>query len=111
MKVSGNTITMINGDSETISVSAIDVTGASAAFMPGDTVYFTVKKYTSDTTPTIQKIITEFSDGEAIVELFPEDTIDIPGGYIYDIQLNRADGSVTTIIEPSQFLVERGVTT
>ncbi len=62
MKVSGNTITIINGDSETISVSAIDVTGAPAAFMPGDTVYFTVKKYTSDTTPTIQKIITEFSD-------------------------------------------------
>lgn len=111
MEVSGNTITMINGDSETITVSLVDVTGTPAAFIPGDTVYFTVKKYKSDTTPTIQKVVTEFIAGEAIIELIPEDTINIPGGYIYDIQLNRADGSVTTIIPPSQLLIERGVTT
>lgn len=111
MKVSGNTITMINGDSETITVNAIDIEGLPAAFMPGDTVYLTIKKSTYDATPIIQKIITEFVDGEAVIEFNPVDTINLSGGYTYDIQLNRANGSVTTIIPPSQLIIERGVTT
>lgn len=111
MKVSGNTITMINGDSETITVNAIDIDGLPTDLITGDTIYFTMKKSTYDKEPVLQKIITEFSNGEADIEFLPTDTVNLSGGYIYDIQLNRVDGSVTTIVEPSQFIIERGVTT
>lgn len=111
MEISGSNITMINGDSETIKVNAIDIDGSPAAFIQGDTVYLTVKKYTSDKESILQKIVTEFLDGEAAIEIAPADTINLSGGYVYDIQVNRVDGSVTTIIGPSQLIIERGVTT
>lgn len=102
---------MISGDSETITVSTVDTNGGPLALVAGDKITFSVKKYTSDAVPTIEKVITEFSDGEAIIELTAVDTINLSGGYIYDIQLDRADGTVTTIVKPSTFTVQKGVTT
>lgn len=113
MQVDGNTITMINGDSETITVSCIDIDGLPCDFDSGDTVYFTLKKTNSDinSIPDLQKTITVFQEGKAIINLIPSDTINLSGGYEYDIEVKRLDGTVTTIIKPSQFIINLGVTT
>lgn len=111
MEISGSNITMINEDSETITVSCVDVSGDPSAFVEGDTVRFTVKKFTSDAAPTIEKTVTEFVDGVAIIELIPSDTIGLSGCYTYDVQLDRVDGTVTTIIKPATLTIQRGVTT
>ena len=58
-----------------------------------------------------QKVITQFEDGNANIEITPNDTKDIPfKTYVYDIQLNRVDGTVNTIIPPSNFTIGGEVT-
>ena len=56
------------------------------------------------------KIITEFEGHHFIVSLDKESTNIPPGTYLYDIQLNLADGRVDTIILPTKFTVLGGVT-
>ena len=76
----------------------------------GDTVYFSVNSQLENPTPAIQKIITEFQDHSAIINLSSEDT-DIPvGKYYYDIQVNTADGRVDTVVGPFAFKVLGGAT-
>ena len=110
MQVDGNTITMINGDSEYMIVSFFDADGELLPLVTGDTVYLTLKKNDTDEEPTLQKEITTFIDGKAYIELLPEDTIDLRGGYSYDIQITKADGQVITVVKPSQLIFERGIT-
>ena len=110
MQVDGNTITMINGDSEYMLISFLDADGAVLPLENGDTVYFTMKKKPSDEQPALQKIVTSFVEGKAHIEILPADTINLNGGYDYDVQVNRADGQVTTVIKPSQIIIETGVT-
>ena len=110
MQVNGNTITMINGDSEYMIVSFLDADGQLLELVTGDTVFLTLKKNVTDETAVLQKEITEFIEGKAYIELLPEDTIYLSGGYIYDVQVNKADGQVITVIKPSQLIIETGVT-
>ena len=53
MQVDGNTITMINGDSEYILISFLDADGEVLPLENGDTVYFTMKKETKRRTTGI----------------------------------------------------------
>lgn len=111
MEINETNISMIRGDSETITVYCEDNNGAKVNFETGDTIYLTVKQSVNSERKILQKIITEFVNGEAIIEIFPEDTKDFSfRAYVYDIQLTRADGTVTTIIPPSDFVIEGEVT-
>jgi hypothetical protein len=111
MKVQGTNISMIRGDSEEIKVSCRTESGVDFHFAEGDTVYFTVKKNTNTEEKTLQKIVTEFIEGVALITIFPKDTRELKTGvYYYDIQLNRANGQVKTIIPPSQFTINAEVT-
>jgi hypothetical protein len=111
MKIHGTNIYMIRGDSEAIEVSCRDESGADIPFVEGDIVYFTVKRVTYTEEKTLQKIVTEFIDGAALITIFPNDTQELKTGvYYYDIQLNRANGQVKTIIPPSQFVINEEVT-
>lgn len=111
MKINGTNISMIRGDSETITVQCKDSFGDYILFETGDTIYFTIKENVSTTTKLLQKIITVFIDGAAIIEINPLDTKELKfKEYYYDIQLTRADGSITTIISPSKFRIEGEVT-
>lgn len=111
MRVIGTNISMIRGDSESILVSMADSGGEERDFVLGDTIYFTVKENISTDKKVVQKIITEFTEGKALIELLPSDTDELRvKEYVYDIQLTRADGSVTTIIVPSKFSVLGDVT-
>lgn len=111
MEIQGYNITMIRGDTEIIKVSCKDAQGVNVPFKDGDTLYFTVKTSVSTEEKVMQKVITEFSDGVAYINILPEDTKSMSfGTYYYDIQLTRADGTVKTIIPPSKFIIKGEVT-
>ena len=59
----------------------------------------------------MKKIITEFDDGTALININPEDTNDLSYvSYVYDIQLTKQDGTVKTIILPSKLTITGEVT-
>jgi hypothetical protein len=111
MKIQGTDISMIRGDSESITLS-LKRDDVIIPFNQGDTVYFTVKQGYSTEKITLQKIITEFDEGgNCIIEIEPEDTKELSfGSYVYDIQLTDSNGRVTTIIPCSKFVVAEEVT-
>ena len=112
MQISNTNISMIRGDSESITVAMQDSTGAAVPLVDGDTIYFTVKADTHTDAKIMQKIVTSFTDGKAIITIVPADTKDLPAPLecVYDLQLSKADGSVITIIRPSKFTIEGEVT-
>lgn len=111
MKIQDTNISMIRGDSEAIKVSCRDESGTDIPLVEGDIVYFTVKRSTNTEEKTLQKIVTEFTEGAALITIFPKDTRELKtGNYYYDIQLNRANGQVKTIIPPSKFTLNAEVT-
>ena len=111
MEIQGYNISMIRGDTETIKVSCKDTNGVDVSFEYGDTLYFTVKQSTTMDKKEIQKVITEFQDGIAYINISHDDTKFMSvRSYYYDIQLTSADGTVKTIIPPSTFTVKGEVT-
>lgn len=111
MKIQGTNISMTRGDSEAIKVTVNDALGNNIPLVAGDTIYFTVREHTLNPTKIIEKIITEFDDGEALITINPQDTNDLRFiSYVYDIQLTKENGTVKTIIPPSQLLITGEVT-
>jgi len=111
MKVDGNNITMTRGDSETILIFCKDILGTIVPFVIGDKVYLTIKRDIHEEAIILQKIITIFTDGKAIAVIAPLDTKDLEFiSYIYDVQITKADGTVSTIISPSKFIIGGEVT-
>jgi len=111
MKVVGQTISMVRGDSESIVVSCNNADGTQVPFSDGDTVYFTIKVNTETDAKILQKVTTSFSDGKAVIEINPADTKSLQyNTYVYDVQWTKANGTVTTIIPPSGFAIESEVT-
>lgn len=97
-------ISMTRGDSESLTVK-----GLSLVF--GDVIQMTVRTNMNSARKELEKKITEFVNGEAIINITPEDTKSMRfSTYVYDIQLTRANGTVTTIITPHEFKVEGEVT-
>ena len=110
MIVKGTNLTMIRGDSEKISVSCTK-DGILEPLVSGDKIYFTVKNTVYETNKIFQKIITNFVDGKANIEIEPLDTKNLKFIiYKYDVQLTRADGTVITIIPASDFTINPEVT-
>jgi len=108
MTVSGTDLAMTRGDTE-----LIIVTCTAAPFSAGDTVTLTLRADDVYGAIALQKTITEFEeDGSAYIPILPGDTasLEMDGDYVYDVQVIRADGTVTTIIKPSKFEIEEEVT-
>ena len=111
MKIRGTNISMTRGDSEAIKVTVKDTLGNVIPLVSGDTIHFTVREHIRSKTKIIEKIITEFNDGEALITINPEDTSNLRfTSYVYDIQLTKENGSVKTIITPSELLITGEVT-
>lgn len=111
MKVDGTNLSMIRGDTEAITVSCTDQDNIKIPFVPGDTVYFTVKLNTGTATKLISKVITVFTEGNAVIDIEPEDTKDLQYKvYKYDIQLVSQLGRVTTLVAPALFSIEPEIT-
>ena len=97
-------IAMTRGDSESITVRC------SEPFADGDTVTFTMRPDIEGEI-ALQKEITDFPDGEAVIVFEPEDTASLDfGDYVYDIQLTRANDTVTTLVVPARFRLTEEVT-
>lgn len=108
MTVSGTDLAMTRGDTESITVTC-----TAAPFSAGDTLTMTIRADDVNGAIVFQKSITEFEvDGSAIIPILPTDTegLEMDGDYVYDIQIVRSDGTVTTIIKPSKFEIEEEVT-
>ena len=104
MKLSGTNIKMTRGDSESLTVKC------SVPFAAGDAVTLTLRADT-ESPIELQKTVTDFPEGQAVIPLGPEDTAGMAfGGYVYDIQLTRADGTVTTLVTISRFELLEEVT-
>ncbi|MEI6296281.1 MAG: hypothetical protein WCO84_01365 [bacterium] len=112
MNIVGTDISMVRGDSETMTISCTNSqTNLPVPFVTGDTVYFTVKEDAKFTQKKLQKIVTAFVDGKAIINITPQDTKNLEfKNYVYDIQLTAYDTTVKTIIPISVFAVEKEVT-
>jgi hypothetical protein len=76
----------------------------------GDTVTFTIAKEKEQESPLVQIIVTEFLNGVATVFLESANTDLDEGTYLYDVQINTADGRVDTVVGPAKFKVIGGVT-
>lgn len=111
MKITGNGMSMTRGDSESFTVSYTDVSNINIPLVTGDIIYFTVKRSVDAITIILQKVITVFDNGTAVVKIDHMDTQEVSyGNYFYDIQLTKADGKVTTIIPPSKFAITGEIT-
>lgn len=110
MDVNGTNLSMMRGDSDSLTVNCMDG-DIPRPFEDGDIVGFTVRYGYDTQPPIIEKTATTFRDGAAVFDFAPEETQELqPGKYIYDIQLTESNGRVTTIIEPSNFELRGDVT-
>ena len=81
MKLNGINISMVRGDSESVTVRCM------------------------------QKIVTEFPDGKAVFIIEPDDTEGLDfGNYVYDIQVTWAGGVVKTLVGPARWRLTEEVT-
>lgn len=111
MIINGTKLSMIRGDTESITISIKDTEGELIPLVIGDTVYFTMKKNMNNETKVIQKVITSFTDGSAIIDLLHDDTKNISfGEYYYDVQVTYENGTVRTVLGPDTFTILGEVT-
>ena len=108
---------MLNFDRDTYKITIVrkdtgDLTIALENYIldTGDEVVFTVNSGYDLKHPLIQKRITEFPNDSALVHLSAEDTDLNPGEYLYDVQVNAADGRVDTVLGPAKFKITGGIT-
>lgn len=110
------TRTLTRGDTDSFTIKLFtketsESTPVKRDLIPGDTVYFTVKRSAGFTDKVFQKVITTFVDGNAEVFILHEDTKDLPiRAYEYDIQVTFNDGMIKTVIPTSPFILEKEVT-
>ena len=104
MMVNGTILSMVRGDSESISITLNNYTPA-----PGDFIEFTVRRKIGAAI-AIHKKVEQFSGQKAFISISPEDTNGLPfGEYVYDIQLTFG-GLVKTVVKPSKFVIGEEVT-
>lgn len=104
-RVVNNNISIIRGDSATITLSITDANGEAYTILPTDSVTMMVRK-----TPTSEVVMSKtFTDGT--LNIAPADTSSLPcGNYVYDVQLVHQDGWTDTIIPIHQFNIMQEVT-
>lgn len=101
-------IRLTRGDTARLSISiANELTEEEYIMAEDDTLTFTVKKRAKDPEYIIQKV----STGSNSFHLEPSDTKELNfGSYIYDVQLNKSNGDVYTVVEPTAFQILQEVT-
>lgn len=104
-RVVNNNISIIRGDSATITLSITDANGDPYVILPTDSVTMMVRQ-----TPNSEVVMSKtFTD--ATLSIAPADTSSLPcGNYVYDVQLVHEDGWTDTIIPVHQFNILQEVT-
>lgn len=100
---SDNVIELTRGDTARLTIALNDdTTGEPYEVQPEDTLRFSVKKSTADTTLSFQKVIT----GSNTFHIEPSDTKMLSFGiYVYDVEITNSLGDVYTVIPPTKFKV------
>ena len=108
LKVKGNNIKLTRGDTAYLTVPITDtVSGETYEIDNSDVLTFSVRKNVNAKEYLFQKVV----QGSNVFKILPTDTSDLRyGTYIYDVQLDMANGDRFTIIEPSNFEVTSEVT-
>lgn len=107
LSISGTTIRLTRGDTAYLSVEITNSDGSVYDMDPGDELALSVKKYYQDQTYVFQKI----AHGIPEFKILPEDTSGLDfGTYKYDVQLNRANGDIYTVIPMSDLELQKEVT-
>lgn len=110
MVIQGTKITMTRGDTESIEVSVRE-DDVQRPLVAGDVVHMTVKQRATDTDIAFQKVIRQFVDGVALIDIEHEDTKNLRfGNYVYDIQITFADNTIKTVVGPAAFVLALEVT-
>lgn len=92
------------GDTASFGITIKDASGTEYTPQTGDIVTFTVKKSTKKEEALIQKT------GVSIA-LEHDDTAELKyGTYVYDVQLEYANGDIDTFIGPADFVITEEVT-
>ena len=94
------------GDTKSITV-ILKSNGTQINLVSGDSITLTVKKSNS-AVKYIEKIVTSFTNGQAIINLTTTDTNIEVGNYVYDIQYDKQNGERYTIIS-DLFVIKRNV--
>lgn len=100
------TMTVVQGDTAIFTISP-----RGYYFVEGDEAIFTVKKSAKERKNMIQKSVKVFEDDGMVAKFFlgGDDTRLPVGEYLYDIQLNLADGRIDTVVLPTKFIVLEGI--
>lgn len=100
--IKGTTISIIRGDSATINLSIKNRNSDEEyILLDGDIVRFSVKKDISDNDILIQKT---FENNQIKIEHLDTKNLAF-GEYVYDVELQYANGDRDTIISPSKFII------
>lgn len=97
ISIDGTTIYMTRGDTLRAALTITKPNGEVYETSANDIITFTCKKTYASEEILIQKIISPVS---MMLELLPEDTkeFNMPSSYVYDIQLQKEDGTIDTFI-------------
>lgn len=105
--ITGNNIRLTRGDTAYLTVPITMDNGEEYAIQNGDTLVMSVKRTVDDSEYCFQK----FVQNDNTIHIDPVDTDVLPfGKYKYDIQLNKADGDVFTLIDVATFEILPEVT-
>lgn len=101
MVIDGYNLTMTRGDTEYFTVNVFD--GEEEYILKdGDVLRFTVRTSLRSDIVIIEKVSTDFYNNETRFNIDSMDTKNLERGkYVYDVELTKADGTVTTIIPPA----------
>lgn len=105
-----NVITITRGDDANITIDITDVLGNEYTLQTGDVVKMYVKK-PSDSNLEEQAVLFEKTfDENRSASINASDTQNLEvGTYKYGVKLTKADGKTSTIISPTDFIVEEGI--
>lgn len=99
-------IYLTRGDSCSLICNIKDAGGNDYVLQTGDILTFTIKRNCNTDDVVIQKITAVNT-----IAIEPSDTNDLSyGKYVYDIQLNKLNGDVYTVIAPHIFEIGKEVT-
>lgn len=102
----------IRGNTASFAFKCRNKTNNLSMFKDGDTVYFTIRKIIGGDS-ILQKTCSSFPNDICTIEISPQETQALDeGNYIYDLVLNRADGTVDTLNpnrKYSNYTVKKGV--
>lgn len=106
MKLQNYHISIVRGDSGTLTVRCKGPGGEARPFSEGECVRLAVKADARQREALLQKAETDFPEGAAVFSFAPEDTRALPfGNYRYDVRLTDREGNVFTIVPAGDFTV------